>query len=352
MTITLDQAAASAARKVGARQRRAAADRARSRRAPATAPATIDPLAYDRCDRIVKRAMRGETSPAVAQRQIEAYAAALPVTIYDAAIDQILAAAAAHGGDLATVEWSGAADRPDKIDGTDAQTRRARRREQRRHQAAAHKGEASGVESNVARKVTAARNWRGETGPIALHHQRGTCDCNAANGNEHADHCAAHRIETVPGPAPVTVTRIVWAPRGWAEHVPAGVFPTVKRRIPERRVIADGESLDERVAIDGQHRAVLAGAKVPATFRDVAKRDRRIPAVPAVVAAARVVGGETIHGHRVNQFGQVDTGMRVRPAHQVTEEEQRNAAAAAHRRQILAELEADALAASSVPLAH
>lgn len=126
-----------------------------------------DNLAVRRVGQIVHRCQQGQLTPAVALRQVEAYAAALHVALYDLAVDTIEQVAVDRALNLEPVPHREAKWR--KHFGEEAATRRARRYERKLHKPATKRG--AGVEANLAERVTMAQEWRvvGPTSePVAL----------------------------------------------------------------------------------------------------------------------------------------------------------------------------------------
>ncbi|BCO56065.1 hypothetical protein MINTM005_13090 [Mycobacterium intracellulare] len=116
-----------------------------------------DQLALSRVKQIVARCQQGSLTPSNALHQIEAYAAALHVALYDLAVDEIEQVALAKALNLEPVPHRVARTR--KHFGAESATRRARRHEQKRHRPATPRG--TGVEANVAETVRAhSTEWR------------------------------------------------------------------------------------------------------------------------------------------------------------------------------------------------
>jgi hypothetical protein len=126
-----------------------------------TTATTTTTIALQRVQGIVGRAQSGKVHTAVAMRMVETFAPALPLAVYDAAVDAVAEAAEQQGQslDINTVEI----DRP-KSTRPDSATRRARRHAAKTHASGTRKGRhlapGQGIESTVAEHVTAAMPWR------------------------------------------------------------------------------------------------------------------------------------------------------------------------------------------------
>ena len=108
-------------------------------------------------DLILARLTEGTADPAVALARVEAIAPALPVALYDSAVDAISAAAEVMGKDL-RLRPSWLARVRGNSDGLDAQTRRSRRAQERTHQRTRSLG--AQFESNDASRPRVNHNWR------------------------------------------------------------------------------------------------------------------------------------------------------------------------------------------------
>jgi hypothetical protein len=106
---------------------------------------------------ILSRLTDGTTDPAVALARVEAIAPALPVALYDSAVDAISAAAEVMGKDL-RLRPSWLARIRGNADGLDAATRRSRRAQERTH----HRTRPLGAqfESNDASRPRVNHQWR------------------------------------------------------------------------------------------------------------------------------------------------------------------------------------------------
>ena len=108
-------------------------------------------------DLILARLTEGTADPAVALARVEAIAPALPVELYDSAVDAISAAAVVMGKDL-RLRPSWLARVRGNSDGLDAATRRSRRQQERVHQRTRALG--AQFESNDASRPRVNHLWR------------------------------------------------------------------------------------------------------------------------------------------------------------------------------------------------
>lgn len=179
-------------------------------------------LVLKRMNQIVDRCQRGKLEPSHALVQLEAMAAAIPLQLYDLAVDAVETVATERHLDLEVTPHRVARVRQDTRPG-DADTRRAQRR-------AARHG-MSNTEHETHQTRVRSTQWRGQYGDYAAHVTDTPLACTCGQTDTtvpwvHHGQCAS-LLRVVAGPAPITVRAIVWGEQ-------TASTPVFKRRVADR----------------------------------------------------------------------------------------------------------------------